>query len=725
MASHDPTDGHSTPSPEPCTPTSPTADDVTPLPTSDEQPPPPKARGPRRLLMGLQRMSSSPSLALMGRTRSSSAVLEYRSGTRASLSCVTLASPGPSATVNYGHSHTSSSSSQDSAGLSTAPTSAGLAPTSADMGCFDLPSRVRVLAQGDLPSHGPHPATVGLPSDVSIAPAGVPVVVTAPAGELLEDPLALRATQAATAAPKRRIDFWGEMPDEIKMSILAYLRPKEIVRCSAVSQRWHRMCFDGQLWAELDASDFYRDIPSASLVKILTSAGPFVRDLNLRGCVQMRDRWPVESKKITDVCRNLEYFSVEGCRIDRPSVHYFLLRNPRLVHVNVSGLAALSNSALKILAQGCPLLELLDVSWCPHVDTAGLQKVVRACARLRDLRAAEVRGFDRPDFLLDLFARNALERLLVPHCPDLDDDGLRLLVEGRDPPVDPLTDRAVVPPRAFRHLDLSRCRGLTDASLARLAPHVPHLEGLRLSQCPALTDAAVLPVVAAAPRLTHLDLEELDLSNAALQALARAPCAPRLRHLNVSYCEALGDAGLLPLLKAAPALRSLELDNTRASDLTLAEAAAQVRARNRAARTGNACGRPVVGLRLVAYDCPNVTWTGVREVLSRNAEFFWRAAGSPAPCYPKEVIGLKCFYGYQQTVQEHTKRVLRGELARATLLERRWADYVVANEEAGAQGAGWRRRRRRAREAERLHADEEEPGRGGRRRARSGGCVVM
>lgn len=88
------------------------------------------------------------------------------------------------------------------------------------------------------------------------------------------------------------------------------------------------------------------------------------------------------------------------------------------------------------------------------------------------------------------------------------------------------------------------------------------------------------------------------------------------------------------------------------------------------------------------------------------------------------------------TVDEHTKRVLRGDLAAASRLDRKWADYMMATEEAGAAGAGARRRRRRAREAERLYnADEDEndaygvgaiTALGGRRRAQSGGsCTVM
>ncbi|KAL2053902.1 hypothetical protein ABVK25_005831 [Lepraria finkii] len=475
------------------------------------------------------------------------------------------------------------------------------------------------------------------------------------------------------------------------------------------------MCFDGQLWRNLDTEEYYQKIPATSLTKIMTKAGPFVRDLNLRGCAQMPESWGQDGQNITDACRNLEYFSLEGCRIDRSSVHYFLLRNPRLVHINLCGMKGLTNSALRIIGQNCQLLEYLNISWCMNMDTRGLLRVVQLCPRLKDLRAGEVKGFDDKAFLLELYNRNTLERLVLSHCVDFDDECLQVLIQGVDPEMDPLTERAVVPPRNFRHLDLSRCTALTDKGIDTLAYNVPKLCGLQLSHCEELTDSALDGIFGSTPQLTHLDIEELDnLTNSSLQNLAKAPCASKLQHLNISFCENLGDSGMLQVVKSCQQLRTLFMDNTRISDLVLTEAAAQVRARDHVAPV-LPDGLPKVGLHLVVYDCQNVTWTGVREVLSRNTEPNRR-----------EVISLKCFYGYQDTVNEHMKRVLKGDAKAASRLERKWADYMVANEEAGAQGAGARRRRRRLREAAMVHADEEEGGpRGGRRRARSGGCTVM
>ncbi|KAF3769859.1 RNI-like protein [Cryphonectria parasitica EP155] len=290
----------------------------------------------------------------------------------------------------------------------------------------------------------------------------------------------------------------------------------------------------------------------------------------------------------------------------------------------------------------------------------------------------------------------------------------------------------MVPPRKLRHLDLTRCSSLTSQGIKALGHLVPNLEGLLLPGCHNLTDEALEPILATAPRLTHLDLEVCrGLTNRILsEHLAKAPCAPHLENLYLSSCENLGDAGMLPVIRNCKSLRSVTLDNTRISDLVLAEAAAMVRRRSQ--RTDNRSQRPQIGLHMVVYDCQHVTWTGVREVLSRNAEIKnpLNGRGERHQTFPTEIIALRCFYGWTMTVDEHTKRVLKGDLAAANRLERKWADYMQANEEAGAIGAGGRRRRRRAREAQMAHADEQGGAGaggvgGGRRRARTAACIVM
>ncbi|RMZ91390.1 hypothetical protein DV736_g1377, partial [Chaetothyriales sp. CBS 134916] len=699
-----------------------------------------------RLLQGLQRMSSSPTLARLGRTRSTEK--EYRSNAKASLSCTSLASPASVCSLSPQNSY----SSHLSYGFSTAPTTPS--SPSSQLSYFEANARLRPLDPNELTS-------VSVPIDVRPAKG-----LTHTLHEISEKPL-----------PKREnFNFWADLPHEIRVYILSFLSPKEIIRLCAVSKAWHDMCYDGQLWTSLDCQTYYQQITSDGLIKILLKAGAFVRNLNLRGCVQLRDQWLSLGTRMTNQeCRNLENFSIEGCKIERSSIHFFLMRNPKLLHLNMPSMQNINNATMRIIACHCPQLELLNIDWCSQIDTRGLKKVMQSCPNLRDLRASEVRGLDDNDFMLELFQRNTLERLILQHCDSLTDSGLRIMTQGIEPDMDILSDKPMVPPRRLRHLDLCRCRNLTDRGIKSLAHNVPFLEGLRLCQNTTLTDDGLVDLLQTSNRLTHLEVEEVELlTNNVLTTIAKAKCAETLQHLSISYCEQMGDLGTLPLLKACANIQSLCLDNTRVSDLTLIEAARQVRKRG---STAKKMVRPKKGLELVVFDCANVTWAGVREVLQSNCrvmcarkqaimqtedvmvneqgevEEIKRPIEIQTLLYPSQIIHLKAFYGWQQTVEEHFRRCATARWGAAARLESKWADWMVASEEIGAMGHGWssRRRRRRAREAESRVRDDEEGngpdldgagtgdeassgvdtpngsrrGGSGRRRARSGGCVVM
>lgn len=645
----------------------------------------PKEKRRQRLLKGIQRMSSSPSLQQIGRARSSSSPY----GTKGSLSCVSLAAPSPfgqypSGSVTPGYFSNSQSSNPAS-------------PTTELSGFDGIETRTARRVANVSTTHL-NPTTSSLPVEFA----------------------ATRSRSGTVRKPP--FDFWARMPDEIRVHILSYLRPKELIRISRISKDFHKFCFDGQLWTHFDATEFYMEIPAEALAKIILSAGPFVKDLNIRGCLQIEHYKRAEV--IVTSCKNLINATLEGCRnFQRNTLHNLIRTNEKLANLNLTSMSAVTNSTCKIIAQHCPQLETLNVSWCKHMDARGVKMVIQGCPRLREVRAGEIKGFNNLSVAETIFKSNNLERLVLSGCTELDDEAFKTMIHGSQPEIDILTDRPIVPPRKLKHLDLSRCSQLTSPAVAIMGHLVPDLQGLQLSGCTALTDAALQPILASTPRLTHLELEELsELTNDLLsQHLAKAPCAPKLEHLSVSYCENISDTGMLPIMKNCVNLKSVDMDNTRIGDLVLTEAAAMVRSRSTRSNTINT--RPRIGLKLIVYDCQMVTWTGIREILSWNAET--RQSHESSATYPTEIIGLKCFYGWQQTVEQHTQRVLRGDFAAASRLEKKWAEYMQAMEEAGAGGAGSRRRRRRAREAQQAHDDE--AGGAGRRRARTvaAACTVM
>jgi hypothetical protein len=75
--------------------------------------------------------------------------------------------------------------------------------------------------------------------------------------------------------------------------------------------------------------------------------------------------------------------------------------------------------------------------------------------------------------------------------------------------------------------------------------------------------------------------------------------------------------------------------------------------------------------------------------------------------YPTQLITIfKDFYTCQRTVDEHTKRVLRCVIFAARRLERRWIEFVMAQEEMEAGGGGRIFKRRMARKAQMRLVDE-------------------
>lgn len=281
-----------------------------------------------------------------------------------------------------------------------------------------------------------------------------------------------------------------------------------------------------------------------------------------RGCIQLTNDW--RTPAIWNAPRNLLTATLEGCALSRASLQFLIIRNPTLLHLNLSGLPTVTNSIARLIAQSCPNLESLNVSWCSNMDARGIKKIVDACPNLRELRACELERFDEAPVMTSLWRANAMQHLHLAACPGLDDDAVRTLVLGPDPELDPFTNRPRTPPRRLLHLNLGRCTRLTDAALRALADNVPMLEGLELGGCVALTDAGFAALLPTLPRLTHLDLEECtELTDATLVALARGPAARRLVSVGVSYCENVGDSGVVELVRKCRALGNLECDNSK------------------------------------------------------------------------------------------------------------------------------------------------------------------
>lgn len=267
---------------------------------------------------------------------------------------------------------------------------------------------------------------------------------------------------------------------------------------------------------------------------------------------------------VSNACHNLTSVTLEGCKMERSIVHNIIGVNVNLRHLNLSGLLSVSNSTCRLLAHNCQKLEVIDVSWCPSINSHGIKRLLESCKNLKVLKAAETAKFDESSPCQALFRANNLEELTLSGSKSVTDESIRIMVEGRRAEVNPLTGRITAPSRNLRFLNLSKCLHLTDKALQALAHNVPNLQALQLAGCDGLTDEGFKILFPTLFKLTHLDIEECtQVTDNSILALANAPCAATLEHLQLSYCELVGDVGLAPLVKKCPNLRNLEIDNSK------------------------------------------------------------------------------------------------------------------------------------------------------------------
>ena len=441
---------------------------------------------------------------------------------------------------------------------------------------------------------------------------------------------------------------------------------------------------------------------------MLVSAGPFLRHLNLRGCVQVK---PNDLFYLATRTTNLFSLSLEGCQIkDSSSLSSLLSRNPFLQTLDVSGLQGMTDEVAAKIAKNCPDLEVLDLGWCSNLSGVGLLDIVSFCTKIQRLRLCESNAFNghqTQELMLALRDLENLQVLVLSGCRHITDDLLRFYLQGHQ--LDPAPESEEIYPLPIRQLNLSRIPNLSNATLRNLAGATPYLQRLELAggtNGTAYNNAGFAALLPHIPNLTHLDLEDNHLiTDATLQLLASLPIAESLIHLQLSYCLEITDSGLVRILQRCTRLRNLEVDNTQAGDGMLMEAPRLVS--RRSSSLDPSSKHTPVGLRIAAYDCGSITWVGISEVLAQNLSLS-RAHNNPrrnsadsifhddSYLSPAPIIRLKCTFEWQRLVDAHTRRCLRGEYAAAEHIGLAFSRWMMEEAEEGAWGGHARRRRRRA-----------------------------
>jgi len=224
----------------------------------------------------------------------------------------------------------------------------------------------------------------------------------------------------------------------------------------------------------------------------------------------------------------------------------------QLTTLNVSGVTLLTSASIHAVLEDCPVLETLDVSWCPDVDDGAFSGA--AVVPLRELNVSWCKSLT--DAALQSIASRfgaTLESLELFSLVNITDDGVSAVAQ-------------TMPKLAT--LNVSWCRGVTDASLVTLASTAAPLTSFAIAGNAKITDEGLAALLSAKRgTMEQLDVSRCERLNGRALAALQQTDRSALKTINISFCRELSEASLLNAVRTSPIfganLQTLDLSGNR------------------------------------------------------------------------------------------------------------------------------------------------------------------
>jgi len=287
-----------------------------------------------------------------------------------------------------------------------------------------------------------------------------------------------------------------------------------------------------------------------------------LKRLKLNGCSQLSDKSIVA---FALHCRYILEIDLHDCKnLDDDSITTLITEGPNLRELRLAHCWKITDQAfLRLPSESTyDCLRILDLTDCGELQDSGVQKIVYAAPRLRNLVLAKCRNItDRAVLAITRLGKN-LHYIHLGHCSRITDTGVVQLVKHCN---------------RIRYIDLACCTNLTDASVTQLAT-LPKLKRIGLVKCAAITDRSIWalakprqvgsngPVAASVLERVHLSYctnltlqvhdhlyySALIHTNLSQGIHALLNNCPRLTHLSLTGVQAFLRDDLLVYCREAP-----------------------------------------------------------------------------------------------------------------------------------------------------------------------------
>uniref|UniRef100_T1E199 Putative F-Box LRR-repeat-containing protein n=1 Tax=Cupiennius salei TaxID=6928 RepID=T1E199_CUPSA len=367
---------------------------------------------------------------------------------------------------------------------------------------------------------------------------------------------------------------------EILALIFSYLDVRDKGRAAQVCSGWREAAYNKSVWRGVEAKLHLRKSNPALFQSLVQRGIRRVQVLSLRRC--LRD--------VVQGIPNIESLNLTGCYnlSDVWLTQAFIQDVNSLTVLNLSMCKQITDTSLMNISQHLKNLEVLDLGGCSNISNVGLLLIAEG---LRNLKSLNLRSCCVSD-------------IGISHLAGLSHNG----TEGT---------------LSLEHLSLQDCYKITDDGLRHLSDGLHNLKSLNLSFCASITDSG-LKHLARMSSLRELNLRSSDtISDIGLAYLAENNS--RLTILDVSFCNKVGDQGLLHISQSLFNLRSLSLNACPITDEGLGRIARTL-TDLRTLNIGQCSRITDKGLSLVSenlhkllcidlYGCTNITTVGLEKVM--------------------------------------------------------------------------------------------------------------
>eukprot|EP00636_Phaeomonas_parva_P005942 CAMPEP_0118879012 /NCGR_PEP_ID=MMETSP1163-20130328/18872_1 /TAXON_ID=124430 /ORGANISM="Phaeomonas parva, Strain CCMP2877" /LENGTH=822 /DNA_ID=CAMNT_0006815021 /DNA_START=227 /DNA_END=2692 /DNA_ORIENTATION=+ len=313
----------------------------------------------------------------------------------------------------------------------------------------------------------------------------------------------------------------------------------------------------GLQYLDLSRSEFPFKVTDISLMA-LGERTPYLETLLLSGCNMLTDaglNWLAKG------CHALQTVRLAGCeKITNAGVRTMAEANPLLKELDLSNLKRVTDVGVRYISERCKALEKINLKNLFLLSDGmkrdfGLEGLQALCGDLDEVQHLHLHGcFQISTTAMRAIANGLgapLRSLSLSNCPKLTLNGMQALWEHC---------------ASLEYLSLNGCgENIVDNFFRPLVRRpAACLRTLELEDAECLTHTGVAYLVAGCPQLDKLNLSGcVGLNDEAMLHLGESQFYPGLRHLHLTNCTNISDAGLSWMSDGVDSLYTLSLRGTR------------------------------------------------------------------------------------------------------------------------------------------------------------------